>query len=247
MSLFVRRIKVSELRLTFSGGLRTPTVIRGNIHFHSSHWLHWEMIDQSTCTPLVRNDIVLLLGEALSAETTQAVTLASLWIYGSGVPTSKPSLFFCFWLLAISQSWFVAGSPLVLCGVRSYFTFWILEQRLNFEGTLTSPSGCTRWGRPGWGATPQRSSPAGWATAGLGGRPRRPSLSSSLRPWGEAERHRAFKRLQWCRHESQIQGRMLLWNNNVQPTLRYTPRRVRRKHAQWITANHFTTVHSAKK
>lgn len=37
MSLFVRRIKVSELRLTFSGGLRTPTVIRGNIHFHSSH------------------------------------------------------------------------------------------------------------------------------------------------------------------------------------------------------------------
>lgn len=30
--------------------MKTVTVVGGNIHLHNSYWLHWGIIDQSTCT-----------------------------------------------------------------------------------------------------------------------------------------------------------------------------------------------------
>lgn len=142
------------------------------------------------CVALIRNDIVLLLSVALSGETTQAVTLPSLWIYD---PSMSPgvNLFpfaFDYWQTLSLDLW--RGSPLVHCSVLSgVISLWYIGEETEL-GKLTSPSGCTRWDHPGWGATPERSSRTGWATAGLGGKPHRPPLSSSPRPGGGRKRKR---------------------------------------------------------
>ncbi len=115
--------------------MKTVIVIRGNIHFHNSYWLHWEIIDQSTCTLCCSHQkwhcAFTLRSTEWGDHSSSHITIA-LNLWPQCVPRSKPFPF-CFWLLANPQSWFVAGSPLVHCSILSgVISLWMLEKRLNW-------------------------------------------------------------------------------------------------------------------
>lgn len=91
---------------------------------------------------------MLLLSAALSGETTQAVTLPSLWIYGPSTSpgVNLPSLSaFDYWQTLGPDLWRGVHKFSAAFGEGCYFTL----NTGDFGGKLTSPSGCTRWGRPG--------------------------------------------------------------------------------------------------
>lgn len=111
--------------------MKTVTVVGGNIHFHNSSWLHRGIIDQSTCTLCRSHQKWHCAFTQRSTEwwdhSSSHITIA-LDLWPQYVPRSKPPFPFCFWLLANPRSWFVAGSPLVLCsvwrGVLFHFDYW---------------------------------------------------------------------------------------------------------------------------
>lgn len=179
--------------------MKTVTVVGGNIHFHNSSWLHRGIIDQSTCTLCHSHQKWHCAFTQRSTEwwdhSSSHITIA-LDLWPQYVPRSKPPFPFCFWLLANPRSWFVAGSPLVLCsvwrGVLFHFEYWRFWGG-NWPLPVAAHVGVVRVERRRRRHQTQQDEPQ----QGLGGNPTGPHRP---RPsvLGEAERHReedfTFKR-----------------------------------------------------